>query len=86
MNKQTVAKESKSCNSKAHATVCLECTHIHEQGQASDPLHGQDEEGDHGEVPAVWVAFYPGQHLLKSWILGPAGGEERVGMGNWREE
>lgn len=48
------------------------CTHIHEQRQTSDPLHGQDEEGDHGEVPAVWVALDPGQHLLESWILGPA--------------
>lgn len=57
------------------------CTHIHEQGQASDPLHGQDEEGDHGEVPAIWVALYPGQHLLQNWILGPAREDrERLGV------
>lgn len=59
-------------NSIANAAACLQRTHIHEQGQASDPLHGQDEEGDHGQVPAVWVALYPGQHLFENRILGAA--------------
>lgn len=48
-------------------------THIHQQRQASDPLHGQNEEGDHREVPAVWVALDPGEYLLKSRIFGAAG-------------
>ena len=52
--------------------MCLLFTYIHEQRQAGDPLHWQDEEGDHGEVPAVWVALYSCEYLLKGWILGPA--------------
>lgn len=40
-------------------------THIHQQGQSCDSLHGKDEEGDHGKVPAVWVGLDPCQYLLK---------------------
>lgn len=48
----------------------VQSTHIHEQWQPSDPLHGQNEEGDHGEVPAVWVALNPGQNLFENQVLG----------------
>lgn len=57
---------------QAWATVHLRFTHVQEQRQASDPLHGQDEEGDHWEAPAVWVALQPGQYLFESRILGTA--------------
>lgn len=40
-------------------------THIHQQGQSCDSLHGKDEEGDHGKVPAVRVGLDPCQYLLK---------------------
>lgn len=45
-------------------------SHIHQQGEASDSLHGEDEEGDHGQVPAILVGLDPGQHLLKRWVCG----------------
>ena len=47
-------------------------THVHEQGQAGDPLHGQDEEGEHGQVPAVGVALDAGQDLLEHGAGGAA--------------
>lgn len=74
-NTQSAAREWECCNSTARATVCFWWTHIHQQGEAGDPLHRQDEEGDHGEVPAIWVGLDPGENLLKHGTLGPAGEE-----------
>ena len=50
----------------------VDLTHVHEQRQACDPLHGQDEEGEHGQVPAVRVALDAGQYLLEHGTGGPA--------------
>lgn len=44
--------------------------YVHQQGQAGHPLHGQDEEGDHWQVPAVFVGLNPGQYLLEGWVGG----------------
>lgn len=48
-------------------------SYIHQQGKASHPLHGENEERDHGQVPTVFVGLDSGQHLLKRWIGGSEG-------------
>ena len=48
-------------------------SYIHQQGQAGHPLHRENEERDHGKVPAVFMGLDSGQNFLEGRVGGSEG-------------
>lgn len=46
-------------------------TDVQQQRQPGDSLHGEDEEGDHGQAPTLTAAFDLLQALFEGSVAGP---------------
>lgn len=47
--------------------------HVGQEGQPGDPLHGEDEEGDHGEAPAGRPPLDLPEGVSEGGVAAPAG-------------
>lgn len=54
--------------------------YVHQQGKAGHPLHGQNEERDHGQVPAVFVGLDSRQHFLERGVGGSDKSKEEMSI------
>lgn len=50
-------------------------THIRQEGQPGHPLHGEDQEGEHGQAPACWPPLNLSQDLSEGGVAASARGQ-----------
>lgn len=60
------------------------CTHVRQEGQPGHPLHGQDQEGDHGQTPARGPLLDLPQGLSEGSAAAPATGKGVLSHGGRR--